>query len=803
MDEIIERCNICNKIPSLVLHSDYKAFLTYSKADPCENYSPLPFPYDRYVTNNISGSEVSVLHDRHLERAWYRVGHALDMATTAPSLLHCGTTFPVWMNGSIPDISDGEASRRACILGNINGNFCVHHLEIRVKNCGSYRVYYLPPTPSNDEAYCFEIDIDNTTSSESNTTSVPTTNSPTTTISRPGSGNVTSVPTSDPCFNYSPLPNAYDRYYYNVINGSSGSALHDRHLPEGWYRAGVSLDMPNIAPSHLYCGTYFPVWMDGNIPNISEGIVERKVCFLGYQAGNFCVHHLQIQVKNCGEYRVYYLYPTPSNDEAYCFELDDDETTDSPSTTRVSTTISRPGSGNVTSVPTSDPCYKYSPLPNAYDRYYYNVINGSSGSVLHDRHLPEGWYRAGVSLDMPNIAPSHLYCGTYFPIWMNGNIPNQLEGIVERKVCFLGNQAGNFCVHHLQIQVKNCGEYRVYYLYPTPSNDEAYCFGLIPNVTTGIVNRTVCFLGGDDNWCYHSILIKVKNCGSYRVYLLKPTLTNTSAYCFGSNPNYDISTTTTLPPSPVTTDEDESTENTDSMEPTSQTPINTTLDQNSSTSSPWTFNQSLSTTSFIPYTSTVQPSASTSANVTVRPSASTTASQQSTSLTHPANETQRPTTTSTTKLPTSSSNPETTEKPELPVSSTTANGTHQPATTFSQQQPSSSTTTTYTHLPTTLATNGTKQSTTTLATQLPTSSTTASNTQNTSTTSDMNKPTTVTINTFNEWHATANNTNITKFHTTAFHNNSCTPASSIFYYSQWNATTYNNCSNRWIYNINQ
>lgn len=63
---------------------------------------------------------------------------------------------------------------------------------------------------------------------------------------------------------------------------------------------------------------YFP----GNIPNISEGIVERKVCFLGNQAGNFCVHHLQIQVKNCGDYRVYYLYPTPSNDEAYCFGKD-------------------------------------------------------------------------------------------------------------------------------------------------------------------------------------------------------------------------------------------------------------------------------------------------------------------------------------------------------------------------------------------------------------------------------------------------------------------------------------------------
>lgn len=67
--------------------------------------------------------------------------------------------------------------------------------------------------------------------------------------------------------------------------------------------------------------------------------------------------------------------------------------------------------------------------------------------------------------------------------------------------------------------------------------------GLIPNVTAGIVNRTVCFLGGDDNWCYHSILIKVKNCGSFRVYLLKPTLTKTSAYCFGNYSYRHLSST--------------------------------------------------------------------------------------------------------------------------------------------------------------------------------------------------------------------------------------------------------------------
>jgi hypothetical protein len=57
--------------------------------------------------------------------------------------------------GSIPNTGDGEVVREVCFLGHIQGNFCVHHLEIRVKNCGPFRVYNLPSTPSNDEAYCF------------------------------------------------------------------------------------------------------------------------------------------------------------------------------------------------------------------------------------------------------------------------------------------------------------------------------------------------------------------------------------------------------------------------------------------------------------------------------------------------------------------------------------------------------------------------------------------------------------------------------------------------------------------------
>lgn len=65
--------------------------------------------------------------------------------------------------------------------------------------------------------------------------------------------------------------------------------------------------------------TVIVLYFVGEIPDTADGVVERTACFLGIAVGNYCVHHLQIRVRNCGLYRVYYLYPTPSNDEAYCF----------------------------------------------------------------------------------------------------------------------------------------------------------------------------------------------------------------------------------------------------------------------------------------------------------------------------------------------------------------------------------------------------------------------------------------------------------------------------------------------------
>ena len=54
----------------------------------------------------------------------------------------------------------------------------------------------------------------------------------------------------------------------------------------------------------------------------------------------------------------------------------------------------------------------------------------------------------------------------------------------------------------------------------------------IPEVSDGVVNRTVCRRVVGD-CCACDWTIEVKNCGHYRVYRLSPVDVCPAAYCFG------------------------------------------------------------------------------------------------------------------------------------------------------------------------------------------------------------------------------------------------------------------------------
>jgi len=140
--------------------------------------------------------------------------------------------------------------------------------------------------------------------------------------------------------------------------------------------------------------------------------------------------------------------------------------------------------------------------PDPCDPVNYNELNephrstgykhGFPEKPLCDIHLAEGWYRftSGAGGRMPESCPDRLSCGTVVPIWMNGKHPTVDEGTVIRKACgnFANEEAGQAdpcCEHSVNIAVKNCGSYFVYYLTPTPSCPVAYCAGDIPPCPLG------------------------------------------------------------------------------------------------------------------------------------------------------------------------------------------------------------------------------------------------------------------------------------------------------------------------------
>ncbi|KAL3846774.1 hypothetical protein ACJMK2_017733 [Sinanodonta woodiana] len=95
------------------------------------------------ATNHSAEYTGSWLHDRNLASGWYNVG-SRNMPTD-PNKLNvthsCGTTFPIWMNGTIPQTSEGKVTRTACVL--TYWSECHLMIEIEVINCGTHMIYNL------------------------------------------------------------------------------------------------------------------------------------------------------------------------------------------------------------------------------------------------------------------------------------------------------------------------------------------------------------------------------------------------------------------------------------------------------------------------------------------------------------------------------------------------------------------------------------------------------------------------------------------------------------------------------------
>ncbi len=118
------------------------------------NYKPIDEP--RRSIESIWKLGQVALCDRALPWGWYRftsfVGGQMPTSMVRPN--RCGTRAPVWIKGTHPSVQNGTVDRKACMnFFNIN-NGCSQSFYIKIRNCGSFYVYYLRPTYSCAIAYC-------------------------------------------------------------------------------------------------------------------------------------------------------------------------------------------------------------------------------------------------------------------------------------------------------------------------------------------------------------------------------------------------------------------------------------------------------------------------------------------------------------------------------------------------------------------------------------------------------------------------------------------------------------------------
>lgn len=120
----------------------------------CTNYKLQSNQYKRSSGYQLTANDVAI-SDNFLSEGWYRFKSRAgnDMVTSAPSLTKCGTIYPVWLNGSLPNIGDDIVNTTACVVG--VAEECESRISIRIANCGSFNVYYLRRTPAFATGYCF------------------------------------------------------------------------------------------------------------------------------------------------------------------------------------------------------------------------------------------------------------------------------------------------------------------------------------------------------------------------------------------------------------------------------------------------------------------------------------------------------------------------------------------------------------------------------------------------------------------------------------------------------------------------
>ena len=130
----------------------------------CEDYKLLTNPKRKTSYNTPSGpakcdqsGDIDVSPDWQ-GPGWYRISPSIGtkIPTSPTKYKHCGTFVTGWISngGSTPGLGQ-TINAKACFVLN-DGNNCDENVDIQIRNCKDYLLYYLPNVPDCRLGYCVE-----------------------------------------------------------------------------------------------------------------------------------------------------------------------------------------------------------------------------------------------------------------------------------------------------------------------------------------------------------------------------------------------------------------------------------------------------------------------------------------------------------------------------------------------------------------------------------------------------------------------------------------------------------------------
>ncbi|XP_022786860.1 uncharacterized protein LOC111327040 [Stylophora pistillata] len=475
----------------------------------CQNYIALTS-----INRSSTFDEPLGLCDDKLQPAWYRfLGPAgYRMPTSCVPVRHCGTHAPGWLNDPHPAVHEGAVSRDVCFHWR---SCCSWRNSVLVRNCGAFFVYFLSPTMTCNLGYCGNGEEPTTPPRVSTiaTTESETTTSATTTKTTTGLKETT---TSSPATQTTTGQKETTTWPSTTETSTTSASITSTTLV-----TSSSPTFPTTPATPLEClrykflneSTRAITYSSKNRQALCDNRLPKAWYRFGGRAGDKMPEHC-VDKLSCGTHAPGWLsrnHPSVADgivEATVCFHWGSNccfwslhikvrncgeffvyQLKQTPTCSlRYCANRQEPKTSTpyplTTAASLSPECSRYRIISDADRSQTYKYTNVQDAKPICDRRLPKAWYRftglAGDKMSHQCVSPYH--CGTHAPGWLLGAHPEVSDGVVTRTVCF--SWRNKCCRWRSQISVRNCGDFYVYKLQRAPKCKLRYCSVGKPGSTT-------------------------------------------------------------------------------------------------------------------------------------------------------------------------------------------------------------------------------------------------------------------------------------------------------------------------------